>query len=424
MPSLNAGFDVDTHTGPLQRSVGAIQKVNRGSMYLGLGADAVGAGTVNIPGLVWSGNVSETIYARLITRQVVRERQFAGTAVANDMLLQAADGYIALLQADAHHAIAVQSRDESREVARITASFAATGQGRQADADRAATDLQEREAELIEAENEQLTASARLCEVLGLDPSVRLTANDGWVVPAPIVPDPIPLPQLIAIALMQRPELAERQAAIREALLALSAAKVLPFSPNVIVGYSAGTFGGGSNLAAAGLAGAPPQSRFDNFGARTDFDAVVYWTAQNLGVGNLAMIRLAQSNVRTSNLRQLEVLDRVRTEVATAYARTHARFAQIETSERAVRTGAKAFQEDLVRAKNKEAHPIEVLDSLRLLRQSRYDLLDAISAYNRAQFDLYVAVGQPPADTLARPVPADIVPPPAPPAKPMMNDER
>ena len=150
----------------------------------------------------------------------------------------------------------------------------------------------------------------------------------------------------------------------------------------------------------------------------------MYWTAQNLGVGNLAMIRLAQSNVRTNNLRQLEVLDRVRTEVATAYARTHARFAQIETSERAVRTGAKAFQEDLVRAKNKEAHPIEVLDSLRLLRTSRYDLLDAISAYNRAQFDLYVAVGQPPADTLARPVPADIVPPPAPPAKPMMNDER
>ena len=75
LPSLNAGFDVDTHTGPLQRSVGVIQKVNRGSMYLGLGADAVGAGTVNIPGLVWSGNVSETIYARLITRQVVRERR-------------------------------------------------------------------------------------------------------------------------------------------------------------------------------------------------------------------------------------------------------------------------------------------------------------------------------------------------------------
>ena len=128
------------------------------------------------------------------------------------------------------------------------------------------------------------------------------------------------------------------------------------------------------------------------------------------------MVRLAQSNVRTNNLRQLEVLDRVRTEVATAYARTHARFAQIETGERAVRTSAQAFPEDLDRAKNKEAHPIEVLDSLRLLRTSRYDLLDAIIAYNRAQFELYVAVGQPPADVLARPIPADLVPPPPAPA--------
>ncbi len=415
LPSLNAGLDVDQHTGPLQRAAGEITTVNRGSMYLGLGANAVGAGTVNIPGLVWSGNVSAVIYGQLITKQVVRERGFSSAAVRNDLLLQTAEAYVGLLQAEGHHAIAVQARDESHEVARITASFAAAGQGRQADADRAATDLEEREAELIEAENEELTASARLCELLNLDPSVRLTATDGWVVPAPIVPDPIPLPQLIAIALTQRPELAERQAVIREALLALSAAKVLPFSPNVIVGFSAGSFGGGSNLAAEGAAGGPAQSRFGNYGERTDFDAVAYWTAQNLGVGNLALVRLAQSGVRTSNLRQLEVLDRVRAEVATAYARTHARFAQIETSERAVRTGAKAFQEDLVRAKNKEALPIEVLDSLRLLRTSRYALLDAIIAYNRAQFELYVAVGQPPADMLARPVPADLVPPPPPP---------
>jgi outer membrane protein TolC len=412
LPSLHAGANVDVHTGPLQRAVGVIQKVNRGSLYLGLGANAVGGGTVNIPGLVWSGNVSEAIYDRLITRQIVRERESAGAAVRNDLLLQTADAYVALLQAEGHYAIAVRSRDESHEVARITANFAAIGQGRQADADRTATDLQQREAEIIEAENQELTASARLCELLNLDPSVRLTATDGWVVPAPVVPDPIPLPELIAVALTQRPELAERQAAIREALLALSAAKVLPFSPNVIAGYSAGGFGGGSNLAAEGAAGAPPQSRFDNVGPRTDFDAVVYWTARNLGVGDLATVRLAQSNVRSNNLRQLEVLDRVRTEVATAYARTHARFAQIETSERAVRTSEKAFQEDLVRAKNKEGRPIEVLDSLRLLRTSRYDLLDAISAYNRAQFELYVAVGQPPADVLARPVPADLVPPP------------
>src|SRR5205823_12764335 len=119
-----------------------------------------------------------------------------------------------------------------------------------------------------------LTASARLCELLGLDPSVRLHAVDGWVVPAPLVPDPIPLPQLIAIALTQRPELGERPAAIQAALPRLRGARALPLSPNLLVGYSADTFGGGSNLAAAGIEQPDGtvlrQPRFGSFAGRDD----------------------------------------------------------------------------------------------------------------------------------------------------------
>src|SRR5262249_26956553 len=156
------------------------------------------------------------------------------------------------------------------------------------------------------------------------------------------------------------------------------------------------------------------QPRFDSFAGRQDFDAVLFWTARNLGVGNLAQVRLAQSNLRGNELRQVEVLDRIRAEVAAAYARTHARFAQIATGERAVQSGRRAFQEDLVRTRNREGLPIEVLDSLRLLSRSRYAYLDAIVDYNRAHFELYVALGQPPADCLARPIPRDLVPPPEP----------
>ena len=47
----------------------------------------------------------------------------------------------------------------------------------------------------------------------------------------PIVPNPMPLPELIAVGLLRRPELAERRAAIRAAMLALDGTKVLPFLP-------------------------------------------------------------------------------------------------------------------------------------------------------------------------------------------------
>jgi outer membrane protein TolC len=410
------GTNFDNHTGPLQASSGTIVNVHRGALYLGLGANAVAAGTVNIPGLVLAGNISETIFGALVARQVVRQREFASLAVRNDVLLRVAEGYLELLRAEGRRAVAVQTRTEAREVARVTAAYAKVGQGRQADADRALTELEQRDTDVLQAESDMLTASARLAQLLNLDPSIRLHAIDGWVVPTPIVPDPIPLPELIAIAVRQRPELAERQATIQAAFLALKGAKLLPFSPDIILGYSAGTFGGGSDLVAQGLVQANgavvQQNRFGNFGDRQDVDAVVYWSLRNLGVGNVALIRLARSRLRSEDLRRLEVLDRVRAEVAAAYARTHARFAQIATAERAVQSSTQAFKEDLTRTRNREGLPIEVLDSLRLLGRSRYAYLDAIVDYNRAQFALYVALGQPPADTLARPIPAGLVPPP------------
>src|SRR5438552_5950837 len=117
LPSLNAGTNFDSHTGPLQRSTGQILEVNRGALYLGLGANAVGAGTVNIPGIVWSGNVSEAIYGNLVTRQGLRQQQFASQAIRNDVLLRVAVAYLELTRAQGRLAVALKNRDDAAEVA-------------------------------------------------------------------------------------------------------------------------------------------------------------------------------------------------------------------------------------------------------------------------------------------------------------------
>lgn len=398
LPSINPGTNYDTHTGVLQQSNGNILSVNRSAVYVGAGSNAVAAGTVNIPGVLLTGNVGQGIFAYLTSRQVVRQREFATVAVRNQVFLAAAVGYAELLRAEGHRAVADQARTEAREVARLTEEYAATGFGRQADANRAAAELAEREAAVQAAEGEVIVASARLAQVLNLDPSIRLHPTDAYVVPHPIVPSPMPLIQLIALALLQRPELAERRTAIREAFLALQGAKVLPFSPTIFLGYSAGGFGGGSNLV---------RPIFGGFGGRTDFDAVAFWTIQNCGVGNIALIRLANAELQARRFQELAVLNLVREEVASAFARTHARFAQITTTEEAVRRGAAAFREDYERIQaraERDVLPIELLNSFRLLARSRFDYLDAIVDYDRAQFELYVALGQPPANCLAHPV--------------------
>jgi outer membrane protein TolC len=219
----------------------------------------------------------------------------------------------------------------------------------------------------------------------------------------PVIPDPVPLRELVAIAVMRRPEMGARRAVIRESLLSLSRAKALPFSPTLLLGFSSGGFGGGSNLVSP---------TFGNFGTRADFDAVAFWSLRNFGVGNVALINIAKARLQTTRFEELAVMDQVRDEVAEAHARSHARFAQIAENEDAVRSAVQGFALDVNRIRQavpvdegKQARPIEVIDSLKLLAESKDGYLDAIIEYNEAHFELYVATGQPPAAALAHAVP-------------------
>ena len=408
LPSLNPGFNYDSHTGNLQQSSGNILSVNRAALYVGAGSNAIAAGSVNIPGVYYNINPGAGYFAYLASKQFVRQREFESIAVRNQMFLQVTAAYSELLLRRGQTCRATQARDEARVIARLTADFSKTGLGRAADANRAATQLARREADIQAAEAEILVASANLCRLLNLDPSIRLHPTDAVVVPQPIVPDPIPVSELIALGILHRPELEAQRAAIQGALLSLDGAKILPFSPTTLVGFSAGGFGGGSNLV---------RPIFGGFSGRTDLDAIAYWTIQNLGIGNIALIRMASARLRVTQFEQVEILNRVRADVAEAYARTHARYAQIGIYEEAVRSGYLAYHQDLSRiqamaaSRPRDVLPIELLNSFDLLANARVEYVDAIVDYNRAQFAMYVALGQPPANTLAHPVPVQGVAP-------------
>jgi outer membrane protein TolC len=404
LPSLHFGTSFDNHDGNLQQSTGKMLQVNRSSLYLGAGASAVAAGTVTIPGVEWSLNISEAMFKALESRQVVRRRQFAQRAMENDMLLRVGQTYLQMVRAEGRRALALQNLSDANDVVRVLKAYVKAGQGRQSDEDRAVTDFIHRQGFLEQMEGDVLTASARLAQLLDLPQEPRLHPIEDRAVPTSAVPDPVPLPELLTIAILNRPELQEQQAAIRQALLQLQGAKLLPFSPTVLVGYSYGAEGGGSNLAAASGA-----SRFSNLTERADFDAALFWTLQNLGVGNVAQIKMARSNLASSNLELVRRMNNVRTEVAVAHGRIRARLVQIDTCEQAVKTITAGYGQDFRRIRGGEGLPIELMNSLRLLCESRLAYLDAIMDYNLAQMELYVALGQPPASALARPVP-----PPAP----------
>jgi outer membrane protein TolC len=416
LPNLNGGGNFDAHTGPLQQSSGNILKVNREAFYLGGGANATAAGTVGIPAVFYNFNVSQGLFNFFAARYNVQARQFDNLAVRNQILLQVADGYMELLRAEGRRAIALQNQKEAREIARLTGVYAhpKVGLGKQSDADRAAAELAQRNDDVVEAERETLVASARLAKLLNIPPSVQMHAIDGWVVPTPLIPGPAPMHDLLLIAMGGRPELAARRAEIRAAVMNLRNAQFLPFSPNVLAGFSAGTFGGGSNLIGqpGGFQGFA-QPRFDSFAPRDDIDVVMYWTAQNAGLGNVAQIRLRRTLEQIAELELVRMLNIVRNDVAVAYAGIHARYAQIDIAARGIKAGFDAYNEDLTRIKGGQGLPIELLDSFRLTAEARYKLLDAIVGYNKSQFAMYVALGQPPAAAMAKAIPDTLVPLPA-----------
>ncbi len=414
LPTLNLGASTDAHWGVLQQSNGNILSVRRSDVFVGAGAYAIAGGTVNIPGVLWTLNASEAFFNFLSSRQEVDRSGFANQATRQDVLLEVALAYCDLVRAEGARSVAIVSRNDAHELARLTQAYLEAGQGRKADADRAGTEAARRDARLLEAQGEVVRSSAALCRVLHLDPSIRLHAADNQVLPRSIVPEPIPLSELLAIAILYRPELNERRAAAARAMTALRGARMLPFSPTLFVGFSAGGFGGGSDVAAAPVTSLPfgrGQASFTTLDDREDFDVMAYWTLQNLGVGNKSLIEAAGSRLRSADLEILVTLDRVRSEVASAQARTHARFAQVTSCELAIKSGMPAFREDMERIRGGEGLPLEVVDSLRLLARAREKYVNTIIDYNRAQFELYVALGKPPAELLLRPASENLTAP-------------
>src|SRR5208282_5752751 len=103
-PSINPGMNYDTHSGNLQQSNGNILSLNRSAVYVGAGANAVAAGTVNIPGVFLGGNTAVVIFNYLESRQLVRQREFDNIAVRNQVFLRVTLAFSELLRAEGRRA--------------------------------------------------------------------------------------------------------------------------------------------------------------------------------------------------------------------------------------------------------------------------------------------------------------------------------
>ena len=387
LPSINGGGNYHDHTGPLQRASGTILPVTEQSFYFGGGARAIGSQPPLIPMMTIFSPLTDAIYEPIAAHRVVEGAKFAARATANDTLLNVATRFLDLLGAGATLEAQRMSEAQTAEVARVTGNFARQGQGRPADAARAEAETLLRHVEVLRAEEGVAVASARLGEQLSLDPAIRLDPILSGVETIDLVDLAMPTESLLQIALARRPEIGARGAEIGAAEARLTREKARPFLPTIFLGYSAGDFGGGSNLA-------PPT--LGRFAGRTDFDARATWTILNFGGGNLALIRRQRAQLGEAVANRSRTVNDVRAEVTTAQVEAISRRGPVALARRKLASAEAGFNQDLDRTRQGLGRPIEVLDNLNELATARIEYIRAVVAYDQAQFRLFVALGSPP----------------------------
>jgi outer membrane protein TolC len=392
VPSINVGGNYWQHVGPLQSTAGAIRIERNQSLYLGNGARAIGSGTPTFPGVWLFAHLGDAAYEPLAARQRVAVRESDADGVTNSVLLDVATAYLELAGAEARLSLLQRAEADVAEIVRITGTFARTGQGAPADANRAAANAQLVRRQTREAEGQMAAASSRLARLVNLDTSVQLRTPGGSVAAVSLVADE-PVEELISKALVRRPELQAQAAGIEEARTRVRQERARPWLPLLAVGYSNGVFGGGSNLV---------RDEFGPLTARSDLAVMAVWTAQNLGLGNHARVETTRALVGQAVEAYDVTVNRVRREVATAHAAVSSARTQVEITSSAQHAAEEGYRLETDRIALGQARPIEALDSFSQLLDARQDLLRALIAFDIAQFQLFVALGDNPLSADAR----------------------
>ncbi|MFP6670192.1 MAG: TolC family protein [Pirellulaceae bacterium] len=383
LPSLRAGVSFNHHDGTLQTAGGGVIDASRSSFQQGLGAGAVAAGSPAVPGVSSQFHSADAVFQPLIAEHSASAHNAARQVTTNDTLLATALAYLDLLRTTQQLRISEETRDNAKKLADLTSSFASAGQGSQADANRARSELIRHRVELSRAKENRRVASARLAEFLSLDPAVEIVPQEPTIVPIDLVSPEMSAGELLANGLENRPELAELQFLVCEAVYRYRREKYAPMLPSVLLGVSQSSFGGGFG------------SNIDNQRRRFDFDATVYWELRNFGFGERAKRDETRSRYDQVEAQQVGMMDRVAREIVEAHEQVKSRKERIEISKLGIKSATNAYQRDLERIREGEGLPIEALQSIRALDQARREFLRSVVDYNAAQFRLQRALGWP-----------------------------
>src|SRR5438128_12493311 len=318
-PWVAPGVTYRKHDNLIQNTEGLIEEVHKQSYAPG---STIAAQT----------DIGDAIFKSLEAHHLTNAARHGLDAQQQQTILEAARGYFDL--AAAHEAVGV-----AREALRASTDYAAeidravnAGIAFKGDALRVKVQQQRDEIALRRAEENVRLASAKLVQILHLDPIVELMPRDASVVPLSIISTTAPVGDLVAQALTARPETQQSSALLNAARQAKNGAIYGPLIPSVGGQAFFGGLGGGKD------------SEIGHFGESEDYVASVAWRVGPGGLFDFGNIHARQARLRGAALTAEKVIDQVANDVITSEARVQALADQIATAKRLLSDAEEALR--------------------------------------------------------------------------------
>lgn len=368
LPWLTAGVAYRRHEGRTQAVDGTLVDADKQSTSIG-------------PTITAQVDIGDALFTTLAAKQTVYATEAALQVQQQDSTLAAANGYFELLKAKAlvdanREALTTSQTYEQQLQGGVNAGVIFKG-----DLLRVQTQTQRYQAAVIQAQQQQRLAAARLAELLHLDPSVELAPQDSELVPIALLQTETSQDALLKQALDTRAELQQSQAQLQAAREAKKNAVWGPLIPSLGAQAFLGELGGGKDSASG------------NYGSSRDYTLGLNWRFGPGGLFDFTRINAAKSKLHSAELSVEKTSNSIKRQVVEAQARVLSSTEQMTASRNALSNATETLRLTRERKQLGVGIVLEDIQAQQELVRARTDYLSAITDYNKAQYELSKALG-------------------------------
>jgi len=252
-------------------------------------------------------DVGDALYKSLASKQLANAASHALEAQRQETVLAAAQGYFDLALAQSAAAVAGESVGISTDYQQQIQRAVEAGIAFKGDALRVTVQKERDQLALRQADEQQRVASARLAQVLHLDPTVVLAASDADLAPLTLIETNAALDSLVQQTLAPRPELKQSKSLVAAAREAHSGAAYGPLIPSIGAQAFFGGLGGGRS-------GVP-----DTFGSQEDYVVGVSWRVGPGGLFDFTRIDATDSRLKAAQFTLEKLCDDVLRQIVEAF---------------------------------------------------------------------------------------------------------